>query len=95
MYADINAQATRYLVVPLSVDDQIQSDEAVTVARGMADNSVSNDPFAPAVSSSTELVTVVELSTPLGVSATAVVATHDATCGVCAKGAVNVFAIIV
>jgi hypothetical protein len=93
VYAGINAEATRYFVVPLSVDDQMHNDDAVTAARGMAEISVNIDPLAPAVSNSTEFVTVVELSTPFGVSATAVVVTQDATCGVCAKGAVNVFAI--
>ena len=95
VYAGIKADIIKLRVVPASVLDQIHKPEAVTVALAIAANETKIPPSAPAVSSSTELVTVVLESTPLGVKATAAVATADAVFGVCPNGAVNVFAMMV
>ena len=95
VYAGIKADIIKLRVVPPSILDQIHIWLAVTVALAIAANETKIPPSAPAVSSRTELVTVVLESTPLGVKATAVVAIADAVLGVCPNGAVNVFAIVV
>jgi hypothetical protein len=89
VYAAINSESIRRLVVPESLLMKTNSDDAVTVARGIAVRRVKIAPSAPAVSNSTVLegASVVTVATA--------VTTAVAVLGVCANGAVNVLAMIV
>lgn len=87
--AGISAESIRRFVVPVSLDVKSSSDDAVTVARGTADSFVRIAPSAPAVSNSTVPVGASPVIVPA-----AAVTTADVFFGVCANGAVNVFAMI-